>query len=55
MYLLMTYIRKERKTETNEPKNLAGQDKVIEAVTTPKRGQNRAKIIAQFEVVALSE
>ena len=28
-------------------KELAGDDNVIEAVTTPKRGRNRAKIIAQ--------
>ena len=49
-YLLMTYVRQEKKTDL-PIKKLVGDDKVIEAVTTPKRGRNRAKIIAQRELV----
>ena len=50
MYLLQVstdnmYVRK-KKSGSKTNKKLAG-DEVIEAVTTPKRGRNRAKIIAQ--------
>ena len=44
-YLLMTYVRKENRDQ--RIKKLAGEDKVIEAVTTLERGRNRAKIIPQ--------
>ena len=47
-----TYVRKNR---DQREKKLAGGDKVIKAATTPKRGRDRAKIIAQWEVVGLFE
>ena len=42
-YLLMTYGRNGIKSETNEYKKLAGEDKVVEAAAAHKGGRDRAK------------